>query len=168
MNRFRIILKNQDLFVSEQGIIDGQATYVDLPVFWQIGDVFFPCEDWDDMADPILYHWTENLLAHLWAERAEYKLYFMDGPYYLRVQQDGYNLTVTGVSFQTAFDQELCAFTCTYQELLQELLRAIKRLRYFLLTNPACKRGFDSAVCTTRHYEEEINKALIMLSQREI
>lgn len=121
MNTLKIVVSDSDVFVSES------ENVIDTVVYVQIGDTVFPDNRWSDMTLSILSMWTENLIRHE-GQVSSYILYFMDGPYYLEINQDINTLFVTGVSER----QNRCiefSFTCSRRDFLSELKNAFIALK---------------------------------------
>jgi len=54
------------------------------PIYWRVGNGFFPSKDWEDFPVPILAWWLAACKKHI--DRAtRQKLNFMDGPYEIRL-----------------------------------------------------------------------------------
>lgn len=157
MDEFRIILRNDNIY--QDNTAQGQRYYVDIPICVQVGDCFFPYPDWTDMAYPILCHWIENLVANKGRKNASYILYFMDGPHYMEIHQNGYDLKVIGVSDRKHYEKRF-EFDCTYEEFMTVLLKAIKKLKGILKSNPIFKKGYDSIIESCRYYEKKVKKEL--------
>ncbi|MDR1565541.1 MAG: hypothetical protein LBS74_11345 [Oscillospiraceae bacterium] len=52
----------------------------------------FPDEQWTDFIVPVLEMWINNLSTNYNASKAGFKLYFMDGPYYIECQKENSQL----------------------------------------------------------------------------
>ena len=119
MNTLKIIVSDTDVFVSE--------SVLDTVVYVQIGDTVFPDNQWSDMTLSILSMWTENLIRHK-GQKSSYILYFMDGPYYLEVNQETYSLLITGISERQDRRIEFSCI-CSLGDFLSELKSAFISLK---------------------------------------
>lgn len=160
MKKLRIVISDSDVLLSDDNLYQGQATDVDAVIYLKIGeDTYFPCKDWTDLSSSVLFQWIENVLRNRGRDGASYELWFMDGPYKVNVFQDNGELTLTGICFRHG-DETLFELTCRYEELLEELLHAVKRLEFILKTNPAFDRRYDGIAESTRYYEHKLRDAL--------
>ena len=165
MKKFHIIIRDTDIFFNKEIFNTcGQAEFVDLPICLRIESVFFPHEDWTDMAYPIIYNWAETLLSHKWARTARYYLYFMDGPYYIDVRQNELNLKISGV--ENRYHKEtIFEYECTYMEFLSELLFASKKLNHFFRSNMGFNQGFEAIINSSSCYESRLKAELLSLNK---
>ena len=160
MKKFRIVISDSDVLLSDDNLYQGQATDVDAVIYLKIGeDTYFPCKDWTDFSSSVLFQWIENVLRNRGVNGASYELWFMDGPYRVNVFQHSGEMTLTGICSRYG-DETLFTLTCRYEELLEELLHAVKRLAYILKTNPAFDRRYDGIAESTRYYEKKLRDAL--------
>ncbi len=160
MKKFRIVISDSDVLLSEDNLHRGQARDMDAVIYLKIGEEsYFPCRDWTDFTSSVLFQWIENVLRNRGRNGAGYELWFMDGPYKVNVFQDNGEMTLTGICFRHG-DETLFQLTCRYEELLEELLHAVKRLAYILKTNPALDRRYDDVAEAARYYERKLRDAL--------
>jgi len=119
MNEF-IISINNDLFFSDYPHI------VSTTFFINYQGKCFPDNQWTDFTYPNLNTWTEVLLKNLGVRNVKFDLFFMDGPYKLRVHKD--ESMDIHINFINSRRKELCEFTakCSYIELLRALHQATK------------------------------------------
>ena len=66
-------------------------------LFVESNGVLFPSLDWEDFCIYILLDWicVVEQCSHM--DQVEFKLYFMDGPYYMLCKKDGTTVKVIGV-----------------------------------------------------------------------
>ena len=63
----------------------------------KFNDAFFPFDDWTDFIFSIIKDWVFVLKENLYKEYSTFKLYFMDGPYYLNCTKQNNNILIFGV-----------------------------------------------------------------------
>lgn len=125
----------------------------------QIDDVCFPCDQWTDFTKSILSTWMENLIRNYKGYKSrKYCLYFMDGPFRIDVIQNGGELLLQGINFRKQPRIEFEA-SCSYEELLKELVKAFNHLEKIVFMNDAFAKK-DSYLNDIKHYKDLICKEL--------
>ncbi len=56
--------------------------------FLQLGEEFFPFEQWNDLSADILSMWIPSMCTLLQGHSEQVDLYFMDGPYFLTLKRE--------------------------------------------------------------------------------
>ena len=159
MKGFRIIIDDSDVFQSKESFSDGQAQYIDMIIYIGLGKTYFPCKDWTDMADSVLFQWIENVLRNRGRDNTHYELFFMDGPYKIDVFQETSEVILRGTCFR-GDNETVFEFKCSYKALVSELLSATKTLQNILKTNPLFSHHFENIVASTCHYEQLLRSAV--------
>ena len=86
----------------------------------------FPDEEWNDFAGVVLKWWSDAVLQRAACEGALFELLFMDGPYRICGRREGENVRLRILRD----DREMLpAQTIPYGELVQALLRGVRRLK---------------------------------------
>lgn len=159
MKGFRIVIDDSDVFQSKENFSDGQAQYIDMIIYVRLGETYFPCKAWTDMATSVLFQWIENVLRNRGRDNTHYELFFMDGPYKIDVFQRTSEVILQGTCFRDN-NTTLFEFTCSYKALLLELLSATKCLKNILKENPLFSHHFEDIVASTYHYEQLLRSAI--------
>jgi hypothetical protein len=155
MDTFKIIISPYDLFFTDTSSDVSMIFYV-----WGNG-IAFPSEDWEDYAYPALHQWIESLLRSGFGKNA-YRLYFLDGPYYIAVKQNGDELEMRFIH-DSGLPKEEAVVYCTKRQLFIELRRAIKDLGTIvadesLLTNRQLARSIQES---NAYYNARIRRWLL-------
>lgn len=61
----------------------------------QLGETCFPSRDWDDFCVPIVSDWIDTVNRS--CSGSAFRLYFMDGPYYLSCQRDAHRVWIRAI-----------------------------------------------------------------------
>lgn len=117
------------------------SSLIDTVFFVEIYDVNFPDSLWTDCPCIVLEMWKTQLIAHENCERAKFKLYFFDGPYYLCLEKNKDNVKIDFVD-DHGKGKIVYSFEYKYFELFRSLHDAFKRLSYVLYKN-----GLHSGIC---------------------
>jgi hypothetical protein len=119
----------------------------------------FPGEEWTDSALSIISSWIEEVVRHKGCKKSTYLLYFMDGSYWIEVQQEGEELILRGID--DGKDKEIkFIVSCTVQELRKKLKKTLYKLESIIQTNEKCDdywRGEFQPVID--HYKEVLRKS---------
>ena len=65
----------------------------------RVGEILFPSPDWEDFCIPIVSDWIDVVSNS--RSDARFKLYFMDGPYYLLCHRKNDNVLISAVDDHT-------------------------------------------------------------------
>lgn len=154
---FKIILSDDEVVVSSD---------LTFPIFTtcyvQCESVYFPCEQWTDFTERVISIWTENLVRNRGRKKAKYILDFFDGPFRIDVTQKGTELFLQGINDRREPRIEF-SYTCTYEELLRELLKAFRKLEKIIYLNDAFHdpERVKSTQWTITYYKDLINRELL-------
>ena len=143
---FEIVIKDQSLELFS-GTLDTE-------IYVRCGDVCFPCEDWTDMAKSIISMWIEDVTKYIFAKvRVNYKLFFMDGSYYLSVSQYGDEMDIQGIE-----NDRLVKFTCktTVRVFLRKLWDALCLLETFIQKDDKCRADRDRLQRDIDYYKKVV------------
>ena len=99
--------------------------------------IAFPCKGWTDCALSVISMWIEDVVRHGGNKKDTYILYFMDGPYWLEVQQEGEELILRGIEDRKEKEVQFTV-SCTMQELRRKLKRTLYKLESIIQTNEGC------------------------------
>lgn len=121
--------------------------------------VAFPGEGWTDCALSVIAMWIEDIVRHSrYKKKTTYLLYFMEGPYWLEVQQEGEELILSGIEDRK--DKEVkFTVSCTVQELRKKLKRTLYKLERIIQTNKKCYNWRDEFQPVIDHYKEVLNRS---------
>lgn len=121
----------------------------------------FPDEQWTDFAEPVLSMWTHVLLENRYSDRNNFKLSFMDGPFWLKLYKDR-NMQLTIDCMNARTEKEVCEYTiiCSYCDLLESLYHALKKFNYILYSSNMYLGTFDPIYKQTIISMKEIKRAL--------
>lgn len=74
------LVSNKDTYEWDERMLYGE-------LFIQIADVAFPADGWTDIISSVLDMWCDSLISLLHSNLcgAEKELYFMDGPYFIKI-----------------------------------------------------------------------------------
>ena len=119
--------------------------------------VAFPGEGWTDCALSVIAMWIEDIVRHSGYKKTTYLLYFMEGPYWLEVQQEGEELILSGIEERK--DKEVkFTVSCTVQEMRKKLKRTLYKLERIIQTNKNCCNWRDEFQPVIDHYKEVLNR----------
>ena len=120
--------------------------------------VAFPDEEWTDDALSIISMWIEDVVRHKGYKKCSYVLYFMDGPYWIEVQQVGEELILRGIEDKK--DKEIkFTVSCTVQELRKKLQKNLYKLERIIQTNEKCDDYWrDQFQPVIDHYKEVLRQ----------
>lgn len=118
-----ISVEDRDVSVSDSNICSG--------FFATLNGIDFPSADWDDISTSVLTMWGQKVLGQIPGERGGFKLYFMDGPYYLLCDRRGDEVVVQGVdAHHPQRLQVIASQTFPWTELAKSISCAISRVEY--------------------------------------
>lgn len=153
---FKIILSDDWLEISTISIGSFCTAF-----YVQCEGVCFPDEQWTDFTKTVISTWTEDLIRNRGRKKAKYILDFFDGPFWIDVTQKGTELFLQGINDRREPRVEF-SYTCTYEELLRELLEAFHKLEKLIYLNDAFREHnlVDSIQQTITYYKDLINREL--------
>lgn len=150
MKEFRIVISGTDLVCCSSDEIDTNFCI-------QVTEGAFPDTEWTDLTLPVLSIWAETLLRNQASENANYILHFMDGPYYLDIEQKNGRLTICGICNRKN-RQILFTYNCTWYDFLCEIMGAFVQLKSILIVDEDFIRWVnkDSTLAVIDHYINKI------------
>ena len=94
---------------------------VDTIFYLSFNDVFFPSNQWTDFAIIVLNWWISAIIENYKKKNAKFKLFFMDGPYYVECLKHG---SVVHLSFieEKKLKQTICEGDVEIEVLVAELI----------------------------------------------
>lgn len=120
---------------------------IDTGIYVQTDSFYcFPDETWTDMTERVLYTWAENMMSHLHSDRARFKLYFFDGPYYLEVEQEGESISIQGANFRDEPNKTEFSINWTKKGFVKELMKALYRLKWIALSAKSIKDQYQKNI----------------------
>lgn len=114
------------------------------PIWVEIDGEAFPDTDWDDFSHTLLGWWSNALLSYT-DSSVGFRLDFMDGPYEIIVSRKGDAWALSCMRE----DRCLLSGECSFQDLVNALYDALKKLHFLLHENASPER-------TTAWMEEEL------------
>jgi len=136
MNNINIIIDDD---IATSSITDNISTtfYIDY-----LGKCF-PDNQWSDLTFPVLNMWAVKLMGNISSSNSKFRLYFMDGPFWLDVTKNGQNLMIECVNGRSERLVEY-VIECSCFDFLNSLYDATKKLSYILYFNGMHIGAFES------------------------
>lgn len=148
------IIIEDDVFLTEDSDI------VDTKIHIEYDNIYFPSSTWTDFTFPLLEHWKNNLISARHSDKFSFKLYFLDGSFWLDVYKDEkMGLKIEGINDKGRRKIEFTVY-CLYFELLQELYKAFKTFAKVLYNNNLQEGSFSSVYKQTMLSISEIKEIL--------
>ena len=146
---FEIILSENDILITDNRIVD---TYFCV----RLGETYFPDPEWTDLTLEVLSMWADNLLRIHAGLNGACRLFFMDGPFSMKVEQTGDDLCITAISDRYRTTVEAIAH-CRRDDMIRELIKAFSHLDYMIRQ---CESASD-AVRNTVHINVDHYRSLL-------
>ena len=160
MSIFRII-------VLANNVVWGEAPeFVDTPIYVIANGYCFPDNQWTDLSYFVLSMWAENLLRNKERAEAEYDLPFMDGPFWIKIKQNGNIVHMEG--FDGRADNKIKFTVSTTSSLVfHEMLNAFNNLKKILLRNKNTQihSSKESILDSVSYYQKRIGNALALMGE---
>lgn len=126
----------------------------------RVGSDYFPNQEWWDFPDAILGMWINNLLKSKEISDEEFILYFMDGPYELKVYKDS-EMELLIQCINTRYKPKVeYTFNCNYYDFMEAVYKALKTLNYLIYKNNLHESKFSGIYKQTVVYMKEIKSVL--------
>jgi hypothetical protein len=101
----------------------------------RIENEYFPNCDWWDFPDSILGMWLYQLVNNRDVSNIEFDLYFMDGPFKLKISKDT-EMSLLIQCIHNKFNEVVTnQFICDYYKFMKVLYNAYKRFNYLMYIN---------------------------------
>ena len=144
MNRIKVVLLDSDCRFSN--------SIIDTPFYIMIDTIAFPDKEWTDFTYPVLCIWIETILRNQGRE-AKFTLPFMDGPFYIEVEQFTKTLQLKGISRRK---ERVIEFNVSIHLLvfLNELYRALNKLEMIVVRNTF--DGNHDILWSIQHYKKHL------------
>lgn len=138
-----------------------QSTSLVTTLYIDDGGVCFPDHQWTDFTD-VLHMGSYTLLKHSGKSKANFVLYFMDGPFRLDVKKEkDRKLTIQCVHFRNEAVVK-ATISCDYVDLLSAIHRALGNLNRMLrekgMSEGKYKSGYAQTIITMKSLEAVIGK----------
>ena len=105
----------------------------------------FPNNEWTDFAEPVLGMWTHKLLQNRYSSKNKFKLYFMDGPFWMDVyKDDNMQLSIDCINDRGINKVIEHTMVCSYYDFLRALYNALKKFNYILYSDAMHKGQYES------------------------
>lgn len=132
-----IVVQNRNISVSDINIWSG--------FFVTLNGIDFPNADWDDISTSVLEIWGQKVLEQIPQERGSFKLYFMDGPYYLLCDRRDDKVIIQGIDAHHPQCLKLIATqSFPFAELAKGISCAISRMEYIAKQNAVTQYDFST------------------------
>ncbi len=81
-----------------------------------VNNTTFPDNGWHDFPILALNMWNENIIKNNYKKRCKFKLFFMDGPFYIECYKEGSNVSLRFINNKIS-PIEILTFQTTFSEL---------------------------------------------------
>lgn len=90
-------------------------------------DTAFPDDKWYDLPISVFTIWNENIIKYNNKKRCEFKLFFMDGPFYIECQKEGNNVLMRFINNKIS-PIEKYTFETTFSDLKNSVYNGATQL----------------------------------------
>lgn len=109
-------------------------------IWVQSGEISFPFTSWDDFGLYIISDWVDVFVKSFYSEETTFKLFFMEGPYFLLCQKQDHHLLIRGIDEHDDDGMIVFEELCKTDDFILQLLQVAKKIVQYPNSEEKMKR----------------------------